>query len=91
MRIETFDPESLRQSYSSMSSDELLAIVTIDAADYTTEAVETARAELRARGFSDSELLEKVGGLRARLPITAEQSRVNKLVLWLFWPFWIFW
>ena len=91
MRIETFDPESLRQTYSAMPSDELLAIVTIDAHQCTDEAVKLARAELHARGFSDSELLERVRGLQARLPDTAEESRAKKLLLWLFWPFWIFW
>jgi hypothetical protein len=48
------DPQELRQRISSLTDDELIAMVTHNAADYRDDALQYARAELRSRGVDFS-------------------------------------
>lgn len=87
-RTQVFDAEALRQSYSSMLSEELLAIVSTDAHEYEIEAVGIARAELRERGIDDSQIEEKVRDLKVRRYdelMTAARHDEVKCSRWMFW------
>ena len=46
--------QELRQRMSERSDDDLLRIVTVDSAEYTAEALEFARAELRGRNYVEA-------------------------------------
>jgi len=53
---QVFDAHELREKHRSLSTDELLGIVTIDVGDYIEEALAITRDELRARGVTDSQV-----------------------------------
>ena len=50
------DLSVLKKRYSSMSSDELMSIITKDFNNYTPEALEAAQSVLAARGINDIEI-----------------------------------
>ena len=50
------DSQNLKLRIATLHAEELLEMVTFDAADYRSDALELARAELQKRGYSDADL-----------------------------------
>lgn len=87
MSPRSLDAQSLRESYSSMSDDELLTLVSVEAPTYEEEAVEVARTELRRRGLEGERLQVRIHELKSRLydELTSERSPAKaKLPRWMY-------
>jgi hypothetical protein len=52
----TIDSQDLKLRVATLHAADLLEISTFDAADYRSDALELARAELRKRGYSESDV-----------------------------------
>lgn len=64
------DSHDLKRRMATLPAEQLLEIVTLDAAEYRGEALDLARAELQKRGYSESDLEKLSASAGARPPKT---------------------
>jgi hypothetical protein len=81
-------PNALGHSYSSATTDELLAIVSFDAHEYEEAALGLAREELITRGIDGERLRDQVRDLKARRFDEMREESLSggaPLASWMFW------